>query len=959
MPRENPAEDKFYRIKVSDMTCPHCVTRVEKAVQGVAGVTDIQINLEAGEATVSGGKPQQVIDAITAAGYPAKPLTVAPESCLMVPVKAQTEHDHPDTETVQTEPSFYLIAINDMTCSSCVANVEKAILSVDDVTEGVVNLIEKTASVTGGEPQQVVNAIIEQGYDARLIEKPRTSNTYSLIIEGNFDTVKKNSLIQVLQNEDSLLQVEDSLFQVEATDNSINQQQSNPFRLSITTQMQPAALLVLLQQAGYQARIDEQFNDPYQEQARQSQLEITQSWKRAALAGLVGAGLMLSMHLGLLPELGQDAVFYGINAQFFWLFIAMGCLFTMWYSGRHYYINALKQAKHGSANMDTLVALGTSAAWISSMIIILRPDFIPGGGHLYLDAAVIILAFLQFGHALEIRAKRTTREAISSIIELAPKTAQVIHDGEEVELPVSLLQIDDEVKVRPGERIPIDGVLISGASSVDESMLSGEPLAVSKSPGDQVTGGTINKSGSFIFRVSHLGNDTTLAHIIAMVKQAQISKPEIGRLVDKIASVFVPVVIIIAIVTFIVWYFLGPQPQMAYALTTAIAVLVIACPCALGLATPIAIMMGTAKAAEFNILIKNSDALQTASRLTHLVVDKTGTLTLGRPVLTDILIDTSTDINSEDSINREGSINSKPAVTKNMLLQLAASLENTSEHALADAIVKQAKEKALELLTVTHFQAVEGRGVQGEINDQQIILGNTRFMLENRVLISARMQEQSREFSNSAATPVWLARDGTLLGLIILQDPIREDTPVAISELINRGISIVMCTGDNQHTARAVANTLEIKEVHSEVLPEDKLKIVKLLQSKGYQVGMVGDGVNDAPALAQANTGFAIGSGTDVAIENADITLAGNSLMSVNTAIGISSATISNIKQNLFAAFIYNMIGIPLAAGVFYPFTGWLLAPAFASAAMAMSSVSVVANANRLRFYKNSSFDIS
>lgn len=946
MTRINPAEDKFYRIKVSDMTCPHCVARVEKAVQGVAGVTDIQINLEAGEATVSGGKPHQVIDAITVAGYPAKPLTVAPESCLMVPVKAQSEHEHPDTETVQTEPSSYLIAINDMTCSSCVANVEKAILSVDDVTEGVVNLIEKNARVIGGEPQQVVNAIIDQGYDARLIEKQRISNTYLLIIEGNFDTLKKNSLIQVLQHEDSFLQVEES-------DISINQQQSNPFRLSITTQMHPAALLVLLQQAGYQAKIDEQFNDPYLEQARQSQLEITQSWKRAVLAGLVGAGLMLSMHLGLLPELGQDAVFYGINAQLFWLFIAMSCLFTMWYSGRHYYINALKQAKHASANMDTLVALGTSAAWISSMIIILRPDFIPGGGHLYLDAAVIILAFLQFGHALEIRAKRTTRESISSIIELAPKTAQVIHDGEEVELPVSLLQIDDEVKVRPGERIPIDGILIRGASSVDESMLSGEPLAVSKSSGDQVTGGTINKSGSFIFRVSHLGNDTTLAHIISMVKQAQISKPEIGRLVDKIASVFVPVVILIAIVTFVAWYFLGPQPQMAYALTTAIAVLVIACPCALGLATPIAIMMGTAKAAEFNILIKNSDALQTASRLTHLVVDKTGTLTLGRPVLTDILMDNSS------AIHPEASSSSKPSVTKNMLLQLAASLENASEHALADAIVKQAKEKALALLPVKHFQAVEGRGVQGEINDQQIILGNTQFMLEKRVLISARMLEHSREFANSAATPVWLACDGTLLGLLILQDPIREDTPAAISELINRGISIVMCTGDNQHTARAVANTLEIKEVHSEVLPEDKLKIVKLLQSKGYQVGMVGDGVNDAPALAQANTGFAIGSGTDVAIENADITLAGNSLMSVSTAIGISSATISNIKQNLFAAFIYNMIGIPLAAGVFYPFTGWLLAPAFASAAMAMSSVSVVANANRLRFYKNSSFDIN
>ncbi len=949
-----PAENQSCRIQVSEMTCPHCVERVEQAIRNIEGVIDVEVDLAAGQALFSGGKPHTVIQAVTDAGYPAKLMPDESENSpiefTQVHIKLENNSDEKSGEKSEQitdkkklsessifdlpDESAYFIAINDMTCSSCVANVEKAILSVEGVTEGVVNLIEKSAHVTGGAPLQVVNAIIDQGYDARIIKQQRSSNTYQLVIQTHFEPVQKTQLIEWLQSFDSITEVKE-VYRNAGEDHSL------PLKLSVHTSMHPAGLLVLLQQAGYAVRIEEQFIDPYTEQARQSQLEIRQAWKRALLAGSVGIGLMLLQHSGKLPELGRQTEFYGINTQLLWFAIAMLCLFTMWYSGRHYYIAAIKQARHRSANMDTLVALGTSAAWISSVMIIFKPDFIPGGAHLYLDAAVFILAFLQFGHALEIHAKRTTRESIASLLELAPKTAHVIHAGVEVELPVSLLQIDDEIIVRPGERIPIDGIVCSGASAVDESMLSGEPLAVNKSVGSQVTGGTNNTSGSFSLKVSRLGNATTLAQIISMVKQAQMSKPQIGRLVDKIAAVFVPVVIVIALTAALVWYFFGPAPQLAYALTTGIAVLVIACPCALGLATPIAIMMGTAKAAEFNILIKNSDALQTASTLTHLVVDKTGTLTLGKPVVTDIFIETINHTLAAATDN------------KHKLLQFAASLENASEHVLAQAIVNYAKDHAIELLPVTHFQAVKGKGVQGEINAQQVLMGNIRFMQENGIQISTQLQTQADKLARAAATPVWLARDGVFSGLIVMQDPVREDTPTAISELISRGITIVMCTGDNQHTANAVAHSLGIKAVHSEVLPEQKLEIVRTLQTRGYRVGMVGDGVNDAPALAQADTGFAIGSGTDVAIENADITLAGNSLMSVSTAIAVSAATISNIRQNLFGAFIYNIIGIPLAAGVFYPFTGWLLAPAFASAAMALSSVTVVANANRLRFFKN------
>jgi Cu+-exporting ATPase len=966
-----------YTILVKGMSCEHCEAMVDKAVRGVDGVTDVRVHLAGGSVDVFGGKPHAVIDAIKKAGYEAKPKTVVPDSCtldntrpsdggagkenpeepgymirvtdmacatcvanvekavLAVPgvsavsvnlvdksalvtggnsdevAAAVVAHGYSatvDQATLAVNADVadgYELTIADMTCASCVGKVEEAIRAVPGVTSVAVNLVEKKARVTGGDPQQVVNAVIDHGYDASPAEM-KSSGSFLLIMEnGNQDVDKAR---QLLTGRDSGCVIE-----------------GPESRLQVTTTLHPAEVVLLLKDSGITAQIEEQYTDPYLQQAEEARKEIRRSWQRSIVAAVTGFGIMAGDMSGLFPPFADH--------QLFWLMVAAVCLGVMYFSGKSYYITAWKQARHRSSNMDTLVALGTSAAWLASVLIIIKPDFIPGReSHLYLDASVMILAFLQFGHALETRAKRTTSEAISSLVGLRARSARVVRDRREVEVPVSLLRLGDIIRVRPGEKIPIDGEIVDGRSTVDEAMLTGEPLPVKKDRGDRVTGGTMNKSGSFTFKVTSLGEDTTLAHIISMVKRAQLGKPPIGRLADRVSSVFVPVVISISIITFIVWYVTAPDPRLAYALTAGIAVLVIACPCALGLATPIAIMVGTSRAADLNILIRNSDGLQSAATLTHLVVDKTGTLTLGRPAVTEIHPAAGSD--------------------RKELLQIAATLEAGSEHPLAEAVLNSAENENVEPLVLQDFKAVAGRGVQGVVQDVVCHLGNHHFMTENGLLLPEDLSIIAETQAGQGGTPIWLASEKQISGLLILRDPVREDSVRAVSLLQKQGVEVVMCTGDNRATAEAVAGEVGIKEVHAEVLPEQKLQVVKVLQEKGYKVGMVGDGVNDAPALAQADTGFAIGSGTDVAIDNADITLAGDSLAHVSVAIDISHATIRNIKQNLFGAFVYNVVGIPLAAGVFYPLTGWLLQPMFASAAMALSSVTVVSNANRLRFFK-------
>jgi Cu+-exporting ATPase len=893
-----------YCFKVGEMSCEHCQQRVEDAAKEVAGVVEARVDLAAGTLTVSGGSQAAVMQAVTAAGYPAslRQESGAPSSPETEPVSSEkAEHSTPLSQG-------YILRIADMSCASCVSRVEQAILSVPGVTRAAVNLVEQKAQVQGGDSAQVVLAIRAQGYGASLQAQAAAADTF-------FIRLLPNPQAGDLQQIHDILQGQDAAMQVRIEDD----------RLRLSTQQHPADVLLRLIDVGYQAVLEEAYADPSIQQATETRKEIRLSWQRALVAGLVGFVIMAGHMSGLFPHLHEG--------RLFWAGAALVCLLTMVFSGRNYFVGAWKQARHRSANMDTLVALGTGAAWLSSVLVIADPAFISGASnHLYLDASVMILAFLQFGHALETRAKRTTSEAISALLGLRAKAAWVVRAAGQVEIPVSLLRIGDQVRVRPGEKIPIDGVITQGRTTIDESMLTGEPLAVARAVGDTVTGGTMNRTGVFVLQVTRLGDDTTLAQIIRMVKAAQLSKPPIGRLVDRIASVFVPIVILISLATFGVWLVLAPEPRLAFALTAAIAVLVIACPCALGLATPIAIMVGTSRAAASNVLIKNSDALQTASTLTHVVVDKTGTLTEGRPTVTLIL----------------------PAalLSEAEVLQWAASLESGSEHPLAEAVLAAQQQGGAPLFPLDNFTAIPGRGVQAEYAGVRYLLGNDHFMEQQGLTLPAELQAEAALQAGQGGTPVWLGGAQQVLGLLILKDPIRKDSAAAIQALQRQGIIVVMCSGDNRATAEAVARELGVAEVHSEILPEEKLQVIQALQQQGYKVGMVGDGVNDAPALAQADTGFALGSGTDVAIENADITLTGDSLLLVATAIAISTATIRNIRQNLFGAFIYNVIGIPLAAGLLYPLTGWLLEPMFASAAMALSSVTVVSNANRLRFFR-------
>jgi Cu+-exporting ATPase len=897
-----------YELAVEGMTCRHCVARVEKAILAVPGVREAEVRLEPGGASVSGGRPHEVIAAIESAGYTARPRPQEPAACALP--------ETPPPASAPAAPGSYRIDIDDMSCASCVARVEKAILAVDGVREASVNLVEGAAYVLGGAPGQVVAAVTDQGYPARRTELAVSADLALQFASPLGDTERSRA--------ESVLRSVAAATGVDWHSHALCQ---------LTPAAHPADYLLALRRAGFAAGFVEQTEDPYLAQDRQARSAVRQAVKRAALAAIVGGGLMAAMLAGVLPGVDAASSPGDLRGRGFWLLMAALCLFTMAYSGRDYYVGAWKQLRHRQANMDTLVAVGTAAAWLASVLLILFPDFVPPGQrHLYLETSVLILAFLQFGHALEVRARARTGRAIGALVELAPKTASLLRDGEELELPVSLLRPGDLILVRPGQTVATDGTVVEGSSGVDESMLTGEPLPVTRGVGDNVAGGTINGSGALRVRVDRVGEETTLAGIIRAVKQAQMSKPPIGRLVDRIASIFVPIVLVIAALTFAAWSLFGPDPRLPHALTTAIAVLVIACPCALGLATPIAIMVGMGRAARFGVLIRNGDALQSAAGITHLVVDKTGTLTEGRPRVTAIHCDRGFDADRT--------------------LAWAAGLETASEHPLALAVVESARERDLKPAAVTGFEAEAGHGVRGSIGGRELFLGRQEWLAQLEIPCDQTLGTASDSMAGQGITPVWLADREGAIAVLGLSDPVRRDTPAAIAALTRQGIQLVMCTGDHPDTAAAVAAELGIETVHSRVLPRHKAELVKQLQAQGHTVGMVGDGVNDAPALAQAHVGFAIGAGTDVAIESADVTLAGSSLTSVANAVALSRATLRNIKQNLFGAFVYNATGIPLAAGIFYPLTGWLLNPVFASIAMALSSVTVVSNANRLRLFK-------
>ena len=690
-----------------------------------------------------------------------------------------------------------------------------------------------------------------------------------------------------------------------------------------------AELIEAVENIGYKAKPmnSESEQDALDEKAKADNAHYKKLMRNMILALGVGAPLML---YGLIFDMSVTT-----NAQRIgWFIVGIVTLVVMAIAGKQFYNGAWQSFKNHTANMDTLIALGTGTAWLYSMVVVIAPSVLPEvARHVYFEASAMIIGLISLGLAFEVKARGRTSEAIKRLIGLQPKTARVVRDNKEQDIAISEVLKNETVRVRPGEKIPVDGEVIEGSSSVDESMLTGEPMPVNKIEGDTIVAGSINKSGTLLFKATHIGSETTLASIINMVKRAQNSKPSIGRLADVISGVFVPTVMIIAVLAGLAWLNFGPEPSIAYAVVAVTTVLIIACPCALGLATPMSIMVGIGKAAESGILIRNGEALQTTSKITTMILDKTGTITEGKPTVTDI-------INFNDS-------------DKVQVLKLAASLESSSEHPLAQAIVNYAENANVTIEKVSDFNAVTGQGVTGTFDGQTLLFGNEALMSQHNISI-AEAKEQAEQLASAAKTPMYFAINSQLQAIIAVADPIKDDSAEAIKRLQNKGIHVVMLTGDNQATAKAVANKVGITDFIAQVMPDHKAYEVTKRQAKGEIVGMTGDGINDAPALAQADVGFAIGTGTDVAIESADITLMRGSLQSLGDAIAISSATIINIKQNLFGAFIYNVAGIPIAAGLLYPFFGILLNPIVAGAAMALSSLTVVTNANRLRFFKPS-----
>ena len=652
-------------------------------------------------------------------------------------------------------------------------------------------------------------------------------------------------------------------------------------------------------------------------------------WFSAALAlPLFILAMIADMMPTMLPQNLSTKILY-------WIEFSLATPVVLW-GGWPFFVRAWKSVQTWHLNMFTLIALGVSVAWVYSVTALLFPSIFPpqmrssdGMVHVYFESAAVIVALVLMGQVLELRARSNTNEAIRMLLSLAPSTAMLIHpDGSETEISIEEVKLGDRLHIRPGEKIPVDGVVLEGESHVDESMVTGEPLAVKKTIGTKLIGATINSTGTLVMKAEKIGADTLLSQIIDMVAQAQRSRAPIQKLADIVSSYFVPIVVLISLLTFVIWYLFGPEPKLAYALVSAVAVLIIACPCALGLATPISIMVGTGKGASHGVLIKNAEALEIMEKVSTVIVDKTGTLTEGKPKL--VAIETVGHIETND------------------LLQLVASLEYSSEHPIALAIVEELEKQNIQLVQVENFDSITGQGIRGVVKGYTIVIGNIH-LFDSLHIDTRKLKDRAESLREDGATVVLISIDNEISGLIAVADPIKETTQDAIDALHNEGLKVVMITGDNLTTANAVARKLGIDEVHADVLPEDKANIVKTLQEQDEIVAMAGDGINDAPALAQSHVGIAMGTGTDVAMESAGITLIKGDLRGIVKARQLSRATMKNIRQNLFFAFIYNTLGIPIAAGVLYPFFGILLSPMIAATAMSFSSVSVILNALRLK----------
>ncbi|MCM7277122.1 copper-exporting P-type ATPase CopA [Enterobacter bugandensis] len=823
------------------------------------------------------------------------------------------------------------LTLDGLSCGHCVKRVKESLEQRPDVESAEVTIDH--AAVTGSaSADALIDTIKQAGYGAELSHpkanplaessspsEALTAATPELPAANDIDD-SQQLLINGMSCASCVSRVQNAL---QAVPGVAQARVNLAERTALVMGSASAADLVqAVEKAGYGA---EAIEDDAERRERQQETAIA-TMKRfrwqAIVALLVGIPVMVWGMMG-------DNMMVTADNRTLWLVIGLITLAVMVFAGGHFYTSAWKSLKNRTATMDTLVALGTGAAWLYSMSVNVWPQWFPmEARHLYYEASAMIIGLINLGHMLEARARQRSSKALERLLDLTPPTARVVTDDGEKSVPLAEVQPGMTLRLTTGDRVPVDGEITQGDAWLDEAMLTGEPIPQQKSQGDAVHAGTVVQDGSVLFRASAVGSHTTLSRIIRMVRQAQSSKPEIGQLADKISAIFVPVVVGIALLSAAIWYFFGPAPQIVYTLVIATTVLIIACPCALGLATPMSIISGVGRAAEFGVLVRDADALQRASTLDTIVFDKTGTLTEGKPQVVAV---STAGIAQEDA------------------LRLAAALEQGSSHPLARAILDKANASALP--QVSNFRTLRGLGVSGEADGHALLLGNQALLNENGVDTSA-LEEELKAQASRGATPVLLAVDGKAAALLAVRDPLRQDSVDALQRLHRAGYRLVMLTGDNPTTANAIAKEAGIDEVIAGVLPDGKADAIKNLQSQGRQVAMVGDGINDAPALAQADVGIAMGGGSDVAIETAAITLMRHSLMGVADALAISKATLRNMKQNLLGAFVYNSLGIPVAAGILWPLTGTLLNPVVAGAAMALSSITVVSNANRLLRFK-------
>lgn len=875
-------------VQIEGMTCASCVARVEKALKKIEGVVSAHVNLSTEKASISADHVipcAEIIQKIERAGF-------------------------------KVAQQKFELDIEGMSCASCTARIKKALKKIPEVLEANVNLSTEKAYVTAVsslQQQVLVKAIQKAGFDVK-------ADQLELNIEG-------------MTCASCVARVEKALNKVEGVTAASVNLATETAQVS-GSNLNIANLIQAVKKAGYEAQLKTaKVNFTEQQNFQQKKAEETASlyrdlWIALALALPV---FILEMGSHLLPSFHHFVV-HNIGTQNSWYIQFVMTTLVLLFPGRRFYQHGIPALLRLAPDMNSLVTVGTAAAYLFSVIATFFPFLLPQATvHVYFEAAAVIIALILLGRYLEARAKGKTSQAIQYLIGLQPKTARVLQDGQWLDLPISEVQQDMIIEIRPGEKVAVDGVVTSGHSYVDEAMVTGEPVPVAKNTDDRVVGGTINQNGTLQIRATAVGEDSVLAQIIKMVEQAQGAKLPIQAAVDKVTLWFVPAVMGLALLTFMVWFLLGPEPQLSYALVNAVAVLIIACPCAMGLATPTSIMVGTGRAAEMGVLFRKGEALQLLQQTKVVAVDKTGTLTEGKPVMTDFQV-------------LEG-------FNEQQVLQLIASVEAKSEHPIAYAIVQAAKEQQIELIEVSEFDSITGAGIKAQINNQDIQIGAERLM-QQLGLNTEHFAGIASKLGQEGKTPLYAALDGKLAAIIAVADPIKDTSFKAIEELHRQGLKVAMITGDNPHTANAVAQQLKIDHVIAEVLPHEKVDAVKMLQKEHGIVTFVGDGINDAPALAQADVGIAIGTGTDVAIEAADVVLMSGNMQHVATGIGISQATIKNIRQNLFWAFVYNIALIPIAAGILYPFFGILLSPMFAAGAMALSSVFVVSNALRLKLYQ-------